>query len=343
MTDSSTTGAPPRRSVATLLDCISDPQAEDRSAPIRITDFSVRTAPPAPPRVVRPRPPRGGLSRVRGSVARPNFLIIGAAKAGTTSLYHYLGQHPDVYVSPIKEPRYYCDEEQVRDLSAVRSREAYESLFSGARAAQAIGEATSSYLNTVAGLGRMHADLPGVRLIVSLRHPVDRAYSSYLARCVRGVETSTPEEALRPGHIAFEASLYSERLKRYFRRFPRRHVHVILFDDLVARPQDIVRDVFRFLGVDPAFDADTTTRHNPALVPRFARLNRTLASTLRVARRMAPQPLLWKGFGVALRRPLMRAPDPLPRALRSRLLNRYRDDILATAELVGRDLTHWLE
>jgi hypothetical protein len=275
-------------------------------------------------------------------VARPNFLIIGAGKAGTTSLYHYLGQHPDVYMSPIKEPGYYCDEEQLREIPAIRSREAYESLFSRTGAAHAIGEATASYLNTVAGIDRMHADLPGVRLIVSLRHPVDRAYSSYLARCARGIETCTPEDALWPGHTAFEASLYGEPLKRYFRRFPRQQVKVILFDDLVARPQDTVRDVFRFLGVDPAFDADTAIRHNRAIVPRFAGLNRTIARMLRVARPMMPEFLLWRGFGVALRRPLMRAPEPLPPALRSRLLGLYRDDILATAELVGRDLTHWL-
>jgi hypothetical protein len=275
-------------------------------------------------------------------VARPNFIIIGAAKAGTTSLYHYLSQHPDVYMSPIKEPGYYCDEEQVRDIPAVRSREAYESLFSGTGAAQAIGEATSSYLNAVAGIDRMHADLPGARLIVSLRHPVDRAYSSYLARCARGIETSTPEDALWPGHISFETSLYGERLQRYFGRFPREQVKVIFFDDLIARPQDTVRDVFRFLGLDPAFDADTATRHNRSVVPRFARLNRAIAGALRAARPMVPQRLLWKGFGVALRRPLMRAPDPLPPALRSRLLRLYRDDILTTAELVGRDLTPWL-
>src|SRR5437764_413540 len=83
----------------------------------------------------------------------------------------------------MKEPCYYCDDHQATDVSAVRARRAYEVLFDGVNGARAIGEASTRYLNAIAGVERIHRDLPGVRLIVSLRQPADRAYSSYLGRC----------------------------------------------------------------------------------------------------------------------------------------------------------------
>ncbi|HUP62025.1 MAG TPA: sulfotransferase [Thermoanaerobaculia bacterium] len=271
----------------------------------------------------------------------PNFLIIGAAKAGTTSLYEYLAQHPDVYMSPIKETNHFCDEEQI-DIPAVRSREAYERLFAAVNGERAIGEASPKYLNTIRGLERIDSDLPGVRLIVSLRNPVDRAYSSYLGLCRDGRELRAPEDALRPGGYSFETSFYAPRLRRYFDRFPRERIKVILFDDLVARPAETMREIFRFLDVDPSFAVDTTVRHNPAVVPRFPRLNRAITGGLRLVRPLMPQRLLWRDYGTRLRRAILRTPDPLSPALRARLLEQYRDDIRATGDLIGRDLSQWL-
>ena len=78
----------------------------------------------------------------------PNFLVIGAGKAGTTSLYRYLAEHPDVYMSPVKEPSFFCDADQLVDTPAIRSRDAYERLFAGVNDEHAIGEASPKYLNT---------------------------------------------------------------------------------------------------------------------------------------------------------------------------------------------------
>jgi hypothetical protein len=271
----------------------------------------------------------------------PNFLIIGAAKAGTTSLYHYLGQHPDVFMSPIKEPNYFTDEDLV-PAGAIRSRRDYERLFAGADGQHALGEATVRYLNCVAGVDRIHHDLPGVMLIVSLRQPADRAYSSYLGFCAGGAEIRSPEEALQPGNYSFEASFYYPRLRRYFDRFPDEQIKVILFDDLIARPLEVVRELFRFLHVDPDFAPDTAVRHNAAVVPRFAALNRAAAAAFGVARPFVPLWLRSKALGVRLRRPLLHKADPISPALRQRLTDQYRDDIIATGELIGRDLSAWL-
>jgi hypothetical protein len=271
----------------------------------------------------------------------PNFLVIGAAKGGTTSLYQYLRQHPDIYMSPMKEPNYYTEEDQLFGKRSVRTRSEYKRLFDGVKDEHAIGEATARYLNAIGGVGRIHADLPGIRLIATLRQPADRGYSAYLMRFTDSLEWLSAEEVLQPGNYQFESGLYHAKLRRYFDTFPREQIKVILFDDLIARPQETVQSLFRFLGVDPGFAVDTSIRFNTTLSPRFVRLTRLFNATANSVARTAP----WAsgtGLGTPLRRLLLRKPDPIPPALRRRLTDQYRDDIIATGELIERDLSHWL-
>lgn len=272
-----------------------------------------------------------------GNVALPNFLIIGAAKSGTTSLYEYLRQHPDIYMSPMKEPGYY------RDGGAVRTREAYERLFDGVTSQKAIGEASPQYLNSATAPGRIAASLPGVRLIASLRNPADRAYSSYLGRLRGGSERCGVDEAMRPDTYYFNTSLYHPRLSRYFAHFDRSRVRVIIFDDFVANPGAVVRDLHQFLEVDDAFTTDVTVRHNAAHVPRSLVLNEALCALRPVVRNMLPSAMRGVGLFARAQRLVLRPPEPLPSSIRRRLLQQFSDDIARTAMLIGRDLSHWLE
>jgi hypothetical protein len=272
----------------------------------------------------------------------PNFLIIGAGRSGTTSLYHYLRQHPDIFMSPVKETNYYTDAGQVTDGRAVRSRCEYEQLFAGVNGERAIGEATPRYLNAVTSIERIRDDLQGVRLIATMRQPADRGFSSYLQRFMNSRETRPAEEVLQPGNHVFETGRYHPQLRRYFAAFPREQFKVILFDDLIARPQETVRGLYRFLAVDPEFAVDTRIRHNASASPRFVGLTCHFNSVARVTADLAPHWLRGKGFATHLRRPLLRKPDPMPPHLRQRLTDQYRDDIISTGELIGRDLSHWL-
>ncbi|MGA8808679.1 MAG: sulfotransferase [Thermoanaerobaculia bacterium] len=271
----------------------------------------------------------------------PNFLVIGAAKGGTTSLYQYLRQHPDIYMSPMKEPNYFTEEDQLFGTRPVRARSEYERLFDGVRDEHAVGEATARYLNATGGVDRIHADLPGVRLIATLRQPADRGYSAYLMRFTDSRERLSAEEVLQPGNYQFESGRYYEKLRRYFDAFPREQIKVILFDDLIANTEETVQSLYRFLGVDPDFAVDTSVRFNTTFFPRFVGLTRLFNATASSFARIAP----WAsgtGLGSPLRRLLLRKPDPIPPALRRRLTDQYRDDIIATGELIGRDLSHWL-
>jgi hypothetical protein len=274
------------------------------------------------------------LERIDGRMTLPNFLIIGAAKAGTTSLYHYLRQHPDIYMPSVKEPGYFSDPQS--------PREAYESLFSAVTTEHAIGEASPQYLNSPTAPDRIASELPGVRLIVSLRNPADRAYSSYLGRLQGGRERRGVEEAMRPGTYYFESSLYFTSLSPYFERFPRERIKVLLFDDIAADARAVLRDLYDFLEVDRSFDADVSARHGVAATPRWLILNEIVTKGADRVHDLLPPRLRDTGIGGRVKRLFLRKPDALPASIRRRLLAEFRDDTRKTEALIGRDLSHWL-
>jgi hypothetical protein len=275
----------------------------------------------------------------------PNFLIIGAPKAATTSLYHYLGQHPDVYVSPIKETNYFWYEGQREKRFSVTTRGEYEQLFAGVTTETAIGEASPQYLNSPTAAERIARDLPGVRLIASLRNPVDRAYSAYLGRLRNGRTSRSLGEALRPGTDFFEHSLYHPRLKRYIDRFPRSSIKVILFEEFAEHSCEVTQELFEFLGVNRRFTPDTGLAHNRTAVPKSVGFNQLLLAALSLRIPLLPfLPAFARGSGVSARlhrATLVRA-SPLPEDLRMDLLRQFKDDIRRTGDLIGRDLSDWL-
>ena len=271
----------------------------------------------------------------------PNFLIIGAIKSGTTSLYHYLRQHPDVYMSPVKETKYYWKEGEAEGRVRIRTREEYERQFDGVASERAIGEASPQYLHSPTAPARIAADMPAVRLIVSLRNPADRAYSSYLGRLRGGWERRGVEEAMRPGTYYVASSLYHAALTRYLDTFGRGRIKVILFDELIADPHAVLRELYAFLGVDDAFVADVSEQHNRGVVPRNVALNEVFWKNVARIRKLLPPSLRNTGLAGRAHRLLVRKPEPLPPAIRGELLDYFRDDIAKTAALIGRDLSCW--
>ena len=270
----------------------------------------------------------------------PNFLIIGASRSGTTSLYAYFRQHPDIYMSPVKEPMYYWPEGSAEYDYGVTTREAYERLFDGVTTERAIGEASPQYLRGATAPERIAADLPGVRLIVSLRNPADRAYSSYLGRLRGGKERRGVAEALRPDGYYCQTSVYYPQLVRYFERFDRARIKVIIFEDLAARTHEVLRELYEFLGVDPAFVADTTPQ-NAGAVPKNVTVNAMFWKIVGRVKRVVP--IRNTGIAGRLHRRMVKKPEPLPAEIRGELLDYFRDDVARTSALIGRDLSPWLE
>jgi len=298
----------------------------------------------------------------------PNFLIIGAAKSGTTSLYRYLRQHPDVYMPAVKEPRFFAyaadpppmngpgDERTNEAAGAVYTRDAYQQLFAEATTETAVGEASPNYLYSATAPRLIHEHLPEARLIAILRHPVERAYSHFLHLVRSGREPLRDFGAAldaEPERIAAgwewswhyrHMGYYGEQLARCLEHVDREQLTVYLFEDFTADPVALAQDIFRVLGVDDAFVPDTSMRYEASGVPKSDRFQRFLLNPdhwiRRISRFLIPEPvrerLLIRMKNVNLEKP------PLEPDVRERLTAAYRDDVLRLQDLIDRDLSAWL-
>jgi hypothetical protein len=228
----------------------------------------------------------------------PNFLVIGAPKCGTTSLHHYLSQHPEVYVPKRKELHYFSyaymqrfaagpgDAHLLAPLCA--TRQAYEKHYERAGAQPAVGDVSPSYLYYAEVSERIQAELGRPKIVVVLRDPIGKAFSQYM-HLVRDNRETLPfyealmaeEQRMRDGWAALwryaESSLYADKLERYLTIFGADHVKILLFEELTRAPHLVMRDLFTFLGVDNRFSPDTSTVHNKSGQPRSKQLANFLA------------------------------------------------------------------
>lgn len=250
----------------------------------------------------------------------PNFLIIGAARCGTTNFASYLRVQPDVFLAAKRpEPHYFLkDWEYEKGLSYYSER-----FFPSVQGEKAIGEASASYICHAHVAKRIDRDLPGVRLIAMLRNPIPRAYSGYWHTSRNGFEKLSFLDALKaePARAAeanelvartirtfayLERGQYARQLRDYLQVFPRERLHVILFDDFVADPQQVTCDTLRFLALDAdryvePGEQDLDVNHSTP----------------------GHQPMSEEAFQF--------------------LRNEYRDEVHHLSELLGRDLTYWLD
>jgi hypothetical protein len=289
----------------------------------------------------------------------PTFIIVGAAKAGTTALYWYLSEHPAVFMSPVKEANYfaygldgegkllYGDPDVHR--FPVKSLDEYERLFEDAGGATAIGEASPIYLECPQAAGRIRERLPAARIVCSLRQPVERAYSDYLMYLRRRGRRFDPARDLtagaewaRPDSRWMQVGRYHGQLTRYFDAFPRERIHVQLIDDFKPSPRRAVQEVYRFVGVDPEFVPDFDTPHAPGGMPASTLLEGFFTSGAIVSAVKPWVPVQAANWIRRLRTRNMRKPPALPPGLKRELTAPFRDDILRTSQLIGRSLDHWL-
>jgi len=289
----------------------------------------------------------------------PNFLVIGAMKSGTTALYYYLEQHPEIYMSPVKEPNFFSSQEQENAADTVTDIGAYQHLFRGASGEKAIGEASHSYLYEPRAAAEIRRYIPEARLIAILRNPINRAYSHFLHMVRSGAEPVDDfAQALREEKVGIRRErtfqdyigrgLYYEQLERYFGIFPREQVRVYLYEDLSDAPVRTVQDAFRFLEVDDSFVPDVSLRRNVSGQPKYRTLDGLLRRQSRIkhaAKIYLPARLRWRlsrAFDDLKTRNLV-GPPPLQSEVRRQLIGVYREDILKVQDLIHRDLSGWLE
>jgi len=292
------------------------------------------------------------------SEPRPNFFIVGAAKAGTTTLYDYLKDHPEVYMPTNelhKEPSHFSNL-----ISWYKNREKYLALFKDAKPHHRwIGEASTAYLTDPAAARNIFNYDPNAKIIIILRNPAERAYSMYCWMVQEGYEFAPSfEKALaieekraqkripnfwEPqyyyNYLYFRAGLYSEQVKRYLDLFPG-HVLVMTFEELLAGVKTDYEPVRKFLGVgphpaSPEISNPSLRVVHPALQFWMRNFNNWLAERRGFQTKEQRDRLIL--LGVRKQKVL-----PMRTKTRASLLEKYRNDIQRTSELIGKDLANWL-
>ncbi|QUY44823.1 sulfotransferase [Acaryochloris marina] len=291
----------------------------------------------------------------------PNFLIIGAAKGGTTSLYYYLDQHPQVYMSPVKEPRFFalededlnfCSPDELFVENSILDFGDYCQLFEGATNEVAIGEASPLYLYSTKAPSRIKHYIPDIKLIAILRDPVDRAYSSYMHYVREGYEQCSFAKALAVEEQRIHENwvymwyykrcgYYHEQIKRYLDTFDASQIKICLYDDLKANTPLFLQDIFSFLNVDSSFVPDLSVL-NASGVPKSRLLYNFLdrGNPARTMLKVLPHDLR-RAIAKPLRKWNLEKPT-LPPEVGNDLRSVYRDDILKLQDLIDRDLSSWL-
>lgn len=214
----------------------------------------------------------------------PNFFIVGAPKAGTTSLYSYLNKHPEVYMPlTIKEPDYFSHEEILKqdlyyNTTHITSKAQYEALFSGVGTQKAVGEASVSYLFYPGAAKKIHDFNPSAKIIIILRDPVERAYSHYLMDFRLGLIKDSFEEVVFRKSSSRYAKMYyqqvvllgeyGDQVKRYINTFGNSQVKILLYDRLKAKPEYLMKEIFSFLEIDEGFEIDMSQKHNTYAAPK---------------------------------------------------------------------------
>ncbi len=239
----------------------------------------------------------------------PNFFIIGVAKAGTTSLYAYLKNTPNVFMSSEKEPGYFHGDIIPRKESRrMRKQSDYLKLFNKATNEKAIGEASPGYLTDPESAKLIHEAVPNAKIIALLRDPVNRAFSHYLMRRTKGVVKQTFHEVITKSisnekkgivieyNFVLFPGLYTNNLRKFQDMFGINNVKILVFEEFVKEPKKIVKEVLRFLEVD-AEPPDTIEKtYNVYGAPRGKYTQIILSSDIlfKFARRFIPQSLRWE-------------------------------------------------
>lgn len=282
---------------------------------------------------------------------KPNFLIVGGAKAGTTSLHYYLCQHPNVYMPDLKEPCFFTTEKP--DSEWVGTWEEYLKLFEDSDAFKWRGEASTPYLYYYEQvIPEIKSRLGTCKIIIMLRNPVRRAYSMYCHNLKHGQETLDFEAALNaenerikdgwPAAFHYQKiGFVADAIEAYQNAFGKDNVGIFSFDDMKSDTLRFMQKIYGFLDIPPA-DIPDLSAQNPSGVPKNPRLYNFLHNKgLWKEPIKLLTPYKWRQH---IKERVLNAnleKRPMPAVTKTRLQELYKDEILALEALTGQDLSHW--
>ncbi|HEU0101217.1 MAG TPA: sulfotransferase [Mycobacteriales bacterium] len=300
-------------------------------------------------------------------MALPDFLVIGAPKAGTTALHVALAAHPQLCLSANKEPKHFLVDgppptrggpgDARTYAEYVWRRADYEALWDHAEPGQLRGESTTLYLRDPAAHERIRAAVPGVKLVAVLRDPVDRAHSNWSHLRSAGLEPEADflracalehrrvEDGWGPFWRYLGLGMYGAQLQHLYSLFPREQVLVLLYRELREQPLETLDRICAFLGVDTGLLRQLPAENVTAHVSDTA-VNRLLHGALRQAGALgalAPEPVrrLASATAVRLLQREQRTRPALSPDERGLLVPHFLSDIALLEEITDRSLQHW--
>lgn len=288
----------------------------------------------------------------------PNCILAGVPKSGTTSLYYYLGQHPEVFVTDKKEPRYLLidtdqdgrecgmDPDTPFDILPIKIRKLddYIAIFDAVAGQKAVIDASTYYAYSRVAIKRIHQLMPEAKILFSLRDPISRAYSDYLMNLHQGRETREAGEALVEGEFYVECGRYYSYLVPWFETFDPTQIKIVLFDDLKKDALAVHQDICRFFAIDDTHVPDLTIRmkggkpKNEAVFNLIFRAKKTSLYKKIYPKLPTSVYKTWREVSV---RYVFEKDAALPTEVSHRLYEYYRDEIEQLEGLLGRDLTGW--
>jgi len=280
------------------------------------------------------------------STRGPDFIGLGAQKAGTSWIYACLYEHPAICI-PIKEIHFFSHEDKWRKGTLW-----YESHFAKCETWQKAGEFCTTYLSHPMAAARIHEYYPSVKLLACLRNPVDRAFSNYVNDIKAGLISPKVSfrEALSDRREYLQRGFYSQQLERFLRFFPRDKIHISIYENIAGNPLKFIQDIYRFIGVSDDFvPSMLNARVNVARVPRFVVIEKVTNRVADILRRLGCGNFVW-----AVKR--ARLPDLL-RWINTRkrrkqdlrimfedkiwLYEQFRSEIESLEDLIGINLDKW--
>lgn len=295
----------------------------------------------------------------------PNFLIVGAARSGTTALHEHLARHPDIFMPMQKEPSFFCfygknPEYTDSRNKYIQSPGEYLKLFEG-HDETIIGESSTPYLyfydDSIRNMQSLVADSGKIKILIILRNPAERAYSQYMHNRRDLREPLTFEEALAAEeqrkrenrHFDFyytDKGFYYKQVKAYLENFE--HVKIMFFDDLEQQPNRFIKQVLEFLELDSDVLPEEIQQRNQSgemKVKWFKRMlsnrsNPLLNGLRKLMSRDTKKKLRMRAKNILLKHNLRKVDmDP---AIRKQLIELYRADIKQLEKLIQKDLSQWL-
>ncbi|MCX7551330.1 sulfotransferase family protein [Xanthomarina sp. F2636L] len=297
-----------------------------------------------------------------------NLFIVGAAKSGTTSLYNYLSQHPEIFLPRVKEPNFYSNAESDNPADyiipkkgktchkrMINDKNVYFSLYEEARNQKILADASPSYLWDKDAAKNIYSDFPNTKIIILLRSPIHRAYSHYLMDLKYGhqLENNFKQAILKDqfaepkvwgkAHMYLDIGLYYEQVVRYLDVFDKKHVKIIIYEDFIKSTEQYLREIFDFLKIDNSLvnKIDFQKVHNPYVTHRgnISKGFLKYKSKLKVLKHLFPEflkdylnkEILYK----EAEKPKLKPEDQLF------LNNYYKEDIKNLQSLLGIDLSNW--